>query len=271
MIRASRLSTCLPAESSWQTPRLYVSDPPAQVMRIPRGCRLENATSASGTRLSCALGCPICRSINGLRESGTGRVRIRQGLIFSKEFPRPVETPAKSKRTPESRCLVGRRECDSMESNRSRTIRKNRVRELRENRLMTQAQLARKAKVALRTIHSVEKGSGLPARVPLCGPGRRRTPLSVLAMGAAEGRALRNEKSEITASGSVIRGSGQASPRSLSPPSGERAARSPEARPVDRARLRGNGDPQELPAGRAPVRADSTRGARPNSSPTSVP
>jgi DNA-binding XRE family transcriptional regulator len=37
-------------------------------------------------------------------------------------------------------------------------IRRNRVRELRENRLMTQAQLARKAKVALRTIHSVEKG-----------------------------------------------------------------------------------------------------------------
>jgi len=45
-----------------------------------------------------------------------------------------------------------------MESNRSKSIRKNRVRELRENRLMTQAQLARKAKVALRTIHSVEKG-----------------------------------------------------------------------------------------------------------------
>jgi DNA-binding XRE family transcriptional regulator len=37
-------------------------------------------------------------------------------------------------------------------------MRANRVRELRENRLMTQAQLARKAKVALRTIHSVEKG-----------------------------------------------------------------------------------------------------------------
>ncbi len=35
---------------------------------------------------------------------------------------------------------------------------RNRVRELRENRLMTQAQLARKARVALRTIHSVEKG-----------------------------------------------------------------------------------------------------------------
>ena len=34
----------------------------------------------------------------------------------------------------------------------------NRVRELRENRLMTQAQLAKKARVALRTIHSVEKG-----------------------------------------------------------------------------------------------------------------
>lgn len=34
----------------------------------------------------------------------------------------------------------------------------NRVREIREDKLMTQAQLARKAKVALRTIHSVEKG-----------------------------------------------------------------------------------------------------------------
>jgi DNA-binding XRE family transcriptional regulator len=45
-----------------------------------------------------------------------------------------------------------------MENNRSNSIRKNRVRELRENRLMTQAQLARKARVALRTIHSVEKG-----------------------------------------------------------------------------------------------------------------
>ena len=45
-----------------------------------------------------------------------------------------------------------------MESNRSKAITMNRVRELRENRLMTQAQLARKAKVALRTIHSVEKG-----------------------------------------------------------------------------------------------------------------
>ena len=44
-----------------------------------------------------------------------------------------------------------------MEGNGSRSVR-NRVRELRENRLMTQAQLARKAKVALRTIHSVEKG-----------------------------------------------------------------------------------------------------------------
>jgi DNA-binding XRE family transcriptional regulator len=35
---------------------------------------------------------------------------------------------------------------------------RNRVREIRENKLMTQAQLAKKAKVALRTIHSVEKG-----------------------------------------------------------------------------------------------------------------
>ncbi len=45
-----------------------------------------------------------------------------------------------------------------MEGNGSKPMRQNRVRELRENRLMTQAQLARKAKVALRTIHSVEKG-----------------------------------------------------------------------------------------------------------------
>ena len=44
------------------------------------------------------------------------------------------------------------------ETNGGRASRMNRVRELRENRLMTQAQLARKAKVALRTIHSVEKG-----------------------------------------------------------------------------------------------------------------
>ena len=74
-----------------------------------------------------------------------------------------------------------------------RAIRGNRVRELRENRLMTQAQLAKKAKVALRTIHSVEKGMNcrmdtkrkillalglrfedkdqvFPLRVPLCGP-----------------------------------------------------------------------------------------------------
>jgi DNA-binding XRE family transcriptional regulator len=48
-------------------------------------------------------------------------------------------------------------EC-AVEVNESQQMRKNRVRELRENRLMTQAQLARKAKVALRTIHSVEKG-----------------------------------------------------------------------------------------------------------------
>jgi DNA-binding XRE family transcriptional regulator len=46
------------------------------------------------------------------------------------------------------------RECDVSNTG----DRPNRVRELRENRLMTQAQLARKAKVALRTIHSVEKG-----------------------------------------------------------------------------------------------------------------
>ncbi len=41
---------------------------------------------------------------------------------------------------------------------RESSRRRNRVRELRENKLMTQSQLAKKAKVALRTIHSVEKG-----------------------------------------------------------------------------------------------------------------
>ena len=34
----------------------------------------------------------------------------------------------------------------------------NRVREIREHKLMTQSQLARKARIALRTVHSVEKG-----------------------------------------------------------------------------------------------------------------
>jgi len=45
-----------------------------------------------------------------------------------------------------------------METKETQASPSNRVRELRENRLMTQAQLARRAKVALRTIHSVEKG-----------------------------------------------------------------------------------------------------------------
>ncbi len=35
---------------------------------------------------------------------------------------------------------------------------RSRVRELREDRLMTQVQLAKKAKVAVRTIQSIEKG-----------------------------------------------------------------------------------------------------------------
>jgi len=36
---------------------------------------------------------------------------------------------------------------------------KNRVREIRKNRLMTQSQLADRASLARRTIHSVEKGA----------------------------------------------------------------------------------------------------------------
>ena len=46
----------------------------------------------------------------------------------------------------------------AVESHIERKRNRNRVRELREARLMTQSQLARKARVALRTIHSVEKG-----------------------------------------------------------------------------------------------------------------
>ncbi len=42
-------------------------------------------------------------------------------------------------------------------------IRANRVREIRLEELMTQEQLAHKARLALRTIHSVEKG--IPCRV----------------------------------------------------------------------------------------------------------
>ncbi len=49
-------------------------------------------------------------------------------------------------------------EHENFDHGRPAARRRNRVRELREDKLMTQAQLARKAKVALRTIHSVEKG-----------------------------------------------------------------------------------------------------------------
>jgi DNA-binding XRE family transcriptional regulator len=51
----------------------------------------------------------------------------------------------------------------------------NRVREIREHRLMTQAELASKARVALRTLHSVEKGMN-------CRPATKRKILSALEM-----------------------------------------------------------------------------------------
>jgi len=47
------------------------------------------------------------------------------------------------------------------------------VRELREHKLMTQAELASKARVALRTLHSVEKGMN-------CRPGTKRKILTAL-------------------------------------------------------------------------------------------
>jgi DNA-binding XRE family transcriptional regulator len=49
-------------------------------------------------------------------------------------------------------------EHENFDQGRPSARKRNRVRELREDKLMTQAQLARKARVALRTIHSVEKG-----------------------------------------------------------------------------------------------------------------
>jgi DNA-binding XRE family transcriptional regulator len=49
-------------------------------------------------------------------------------------------------------------EHENFDQGRTSARKRNRVRELREDKLMTQAQLARKARVALRTIHSVEKG-----------------------------------------------------------------------------------------------------------------
>ena len=51
----------------------------------------------------------------------------------------------------------------------------NRVREIREHRLMTQAELAAKARVALRTLHSVEKGMN-------CRPATKRRILVALEM-----------------------------------------------------------------------------------------
>lgn len=57
----------------------------------------------------------------------------------------------------------------------------NRIRELRENKLMTQAQLARKARVSVRTVHSVENGCG-------CQMGTKRKLL--LALGISMDRRL---------------------------------------------------------------------------------
>ena len=81
---------------------------------------------------------------------------IGQHPILPKEIEwRDERDPGRVRRAP-SRSRGG--VVGDMEFKDSASIRRNRVRELRENRLMTQAQLARKARVALRTIHSVEKG-----------------------------------------------------------------------------------------------------------------
>ena len=68
------------------------------------------------------------------------------------------ETASSQHKAHQARSLGEYREPEAMQHSESSATPINRVREMRENRLMTQAQLARKAKVALRTIHSVEKG-----------------------------------------------------------------------------------------------------------------
>jgi DNA-binding XRE family transcriptional regulator len=82
-----------------------------------------------------------------MARGGCGPGLRSQCLDLAKEILRVDETADQSIRG-----------VPSMEGNGSKAVQPNRVRELRENRLMTQAQLARKARVALRTIHSVEKG-----------------------------------------------------------------------------------------------------------------
>src|SRR5690606_40865010 len=91
------------------------------------------------------------------RRSAGGR---GQAPILPKETRPEAETERDpSRRPPRAAARVPTRgEGSRRDMETKEPVRKNRVRELRENRLMTQAQLARKAKVALRTIHSVEKG-----------------------------------------------------------------------------------------------------------------
>ncbi len=83
-------------------------------------------------------------------------VPIVQHSILSKEIRCSVETSCVSRWGPGD--APRKQGSEKMAELMDHPVRGNRVRELRENKLMTQAQLARKAKVALRTIHSVEKG-----------------------------------------------------------------------------------------------------------------
>jgi DNA-binding XRE family transcriptional regulator len=90
-----------------------------------------------------------------LRERPAPPAPSPQISILSKEIPGATET---HRECVEQLLPLDHGSATGMESKHDSSVGKNRVRELRENRLMTQAQLARKAKVALRTIHSVEKG-----------------------------------------------------------------------------------------------------------------
>ncbi len=106
---------------------------------------------------------PIRRLRNGLcrlaRRAGANRSNASNLPFFLKKSP-VLSIAGACLATPVQESFGHKRSGSviEMEEMRGLSTRGNRVRELRENKLMTQAQLARKARVALRTIHSVEKG-----------------------------------------------------------------------------------------------------------------
>jgi DNA-binding XRE family transcriptional regulator len=88
---------------------------------------------------------------------------------------------------------------------------RNRVRELREHQLMTQAELASRARVALRTIHSVEKGLN-------CRPDTKRKILTALSFAFEDRDHVFPPGAKVTIRRSPHRGStASGSPRATEP------------------------------------------------------